>query len=206
MRKIWLLVGLVMIIFTGYEITISYAKYNSQAQGVAEENAGAWVITVNNTDIVTGNVQRTFVINQLTYLPNQYVADDVMAPASVGFFDIIVDPSGTSVAIRFDVNIDSTGLGINEALNIDSAYNVVNGVEIQNSMIKTTADTYTGTMSLSDVNAGNTATIRIYVKWQDTGDNDEEDTQIGDIKDVNLDLPILITVSQYMCEQIVEYQ
>jgi len=206
MKKIWLLVGIVLLIFTGYEIAISYAKYVSQAQGVAEEGAGAWAITVNDEDIVTGNTQKTFVIDQLTYLPNQYVADNVMAPASVGFFDITINPSGSSVAIRFDINIDSTGLGINDAIYIDSAFKIVNGVEVQNSMTKTTADTYTGTMSLSDVNLNQTTTIRVYVKWEETGENDEDDTLIGDLKNVNLDLPIVITVSQYMGEQIVEYQ
>lgn len=206
MKKTWLLIGILMLAFTIYEIATSYAKYLSETEGTAEKSSGAWEITVNNEDIVTGSTQKTFTIGQLTFLPNQYVADGVMAPASIGFFDITINPSGTSVAIRFDVNIDSTGLGINDAIIIDSAYKVVNGVEVQNSMIKTSADTYTGTMTLAEVNSNQTTTIRVYVKWEQTGLNDEEDTEIGDQRDINLDLPVYLTVSQYSGETITAYQ
>ena len=206
MRKTWLLIGILMIAFTIYEITTSYAKYLSEAEGTAEKNAGAWAIKINNSDIVSGSVQHTFVIGRLTLLPNQYVADGYMAPASVGFFDITIDPSGSSVAIRIDVDIDSTDLGINDAINIDSAYKVVNGTEIANSMVKTTADTYTGIMTLSEVNNNDTVSIRIYVRWSETGENDEEDTEVGDQRDLNLDLPVNVTVSQYVGETITPYQ
>ena len=206
MRKTWLLIGLIMIIFTAYEITSSYAKYTAEAEGTAEEYAGAWTISINNSDIVTGNGPHTFNISNVTFLPNPYIEAGFMGPSSIGYFEIVIDPSGSDTAVRYDISIDSTDFVINDSIKIDSVCIMDNGVEDDTEITRTTADTYTGVISLAEVNNGDTKTARVYIVWTDEGENDVGDTVIGDERDIQLDLPISVVVSQYLGETITAYQ
>ena len=52
MKKTWFLVGALMLLITTYEIISSYAKYTSEATGTIEKNAGAWMIKVNDSNLV----------------------------------------------------------------------------------------------------------------------------------------------------------
>ena len=207
MKRMWLLAGLLMFILVLYEITMSYAKYTASASGNATESAGAWAISINNSSIVTGNTTpNTFTVNNVTYLTNPYIEPGMMGPSSVGYFDFLIDPSGSSTAVRFDISIDSTDFGINDSIQIQSACKVVNGVEDFTAITRTAADVYTGIIPLSEVNNNQTTTARVYIVWLDTGENDEEDTEVGDERDVQLDLPVSVLVSQYLGETITEYQ
>ena len=206
MRKTWLLIGLIMIIFTAYVITSSYAKYTTEAEGTTEKDAGAWAVSINSTDVVTGNGPHTFNISNITFLPNPYIETGFMGPSSVGYFEIVIDPSGSDTAVRYDISIDSTDFVINDSIIIQSVCIMENGVEDDTEITKTTADTYTGIITLAEVNNGDTKTARVYIEWTDEGENDIGDTVVGDERDIQLDLPISVVVSQYMGETITAYQ
>ena len=206
MRKTWLLIGLIMIIFTAYVITSSYAKYTTEAEGTAEKDAGAWAVSINSTDVVTGNGPHTFNISNITFLPNPYIETGFMGPSSVGYFEIVIDPSGSDTAVRYDISIDSTDFVINDSIRIDSVCTIENGVEDDTEIVQTTADTYTGVFTLAEVNNGDTKTARVYIIWEEEGENDIGDTVVGDGRDIQLDLPISVVVSQYMGETITAYQ
>ena len=207
MKRMWLLVGSLMFIVALYEITMSYAKYTATASGNAIANAGSWAISINNSDIVNGNATpKTFTVSNVTYLTNPYIEPGMMGPSSVGYFDFLIDPSGSSTAVRFDISIDSTDFGINDSIQIQSACKVVNGVEDPTAITRTAANVYTGVIPLSEVNNNQATTARVYIVWLDNGDNDEGDTEVGDERDVQLDLPINVVVSQYSGETITAYQ
>lgn len=53
MRKIWILIGICMLLFTVFQIASTYAKYTTEATATTEKQAGAWVIKVNNETIST---------------------------------------------------------------------------------------------------------------------------------------------------------
>ena len=208
MRKIYILISLIMILFIIYQVTQTYAKYTSQGVANVMEQAGAWVIRVNNSDIASRNSTRQFQINSLTYTSNQYVLANKIAPSTSGYFEIIIDPSGSSVAIRYDVTLDLTELDDVDAINFDSAYVVVNGVETSG-IVRTGEYTYSGTISLSDVIANNTTTARFYIAWEDdgTGQNDEEDSRLGVDREIeDLELPVSVVVSQYTGETLTPYE
>ena len=197
-----------MLIVTIFVIANSYAKYIAEASGTIERQAGAWVIKVNDTDISSSSSETEFKIDKLTYKKNDYVEEGKIAPSSVGYFDVTIDPSGTSTAVRFDVTIDTTELGISDAINFTDAKLVVDGVESDKTLTRTAEKTYSGIISLDDVQKGVLTTARFYIKWDDeeTTLGDKSDSQIGSTKDVSLGLPIVVVVSQYLGETLEEYK
>ena len=53
MRKTWILIGIIMLLFTSYQIVTTYAKYTATATATAQKQAGAWVIKVNDDSITS---------------------------------------------------------------------------------------------------------------------------------------------------------
>jgi len=207
MKKVFILITLLMIIFTIYEITNSYAKYIANGTATSTKTAGAWVITVNNDDITGTSSTHEFTMNNLTYLDNEFVVEGKVAPSSEGYFDVDIDPTGTSVAIRFDVTIDTSELNISDLINFQSACKLVEGEEVSEGIIRTGANTYTGIISLEEVENGDITSARFYFKWEDAeGESgDIADSILGNERDISLGIPVEITVSQYSGETITEY-
>lgn len=207
MRKIWILLALIMILITAYQINTTYAKYLTQAQGIVEETIGPWVVKINGTNIATEADVQNFTINDLNYNSNNYVLDGKIAPGLLGYFDVVIDATEASVAVRYDVTIDFEQLNISDSIKFAKLVRVVNGVEDETGIIKTAESTYTGTISLADIETGTTNTIRVYLGWEDdgTGANDAEDSILGTTKDVQVAIPVEVKASQYLGEEIIEY-
>ncbi len=207
MKKTWVLVGIIMFLFTSYQIATSYAKYTAEADATVEKQAGAWVIKINDDDISNSNAQTTFDIDELVFPENEFVVDGKLAPASSGYFDVVIDPTGSSVAVRFDVTLDVSELNDYDAINFTAAYRVINGQEVSQGMVRTGSHTYSGIISLADVEAEMASTMRFYIGWEEEGDDegDEEDTHIGNIKDLSASLPVNVVVTQYSGGTLEEY-
>ena len=197
-----------MLLFTSYQIATTYAKYMTEATANVEKTAGAWVIKINDNDISNSNSETTFDIDELIFPESEFVVEGKLAPASSGYFDVVIDPTGTSVAVRFDVTLDVSGLSAYDAINFTAAYRVINGEEVSANMVRTGDHTYSGVISLDDVKNGVASTMRFYIGWEEdeTEEGDESDTQLGNIKDVTTKLPVNVVISQYSGETLEEYQ
>lgn len=208
MKKVWILSALIMLIFTFYQIHYTYAKYLTEASGQVQKSIGAWIVKVNGTNIATGTEKEKFVINQLQYNSNNYVLDGKIAPGLMGYFDVEIDATEASVAVIYDISINFSNLDVSDSIKFSKLVKVVDGVEEQTGIVKTGASTYTGTIDLSEIEQGKTVTVRVYIEWQDdkTGVNDEADSVLGNNIDLKVSIPVEVKVSQYMGEEIVEYQ
>ena len=209
MKKTWIILGIIMLLFTTFQIISSFAKYSTNATATMQKNAGAWVIKVNNQNITSssGAVQN-FVIGDLVYPENQYVVENKLAPASSGYFDIVIDPTGTSVAIRFDVTLDIQNLDEYDSIGFTDAFRVIEGEEDSEGLVRTGINTYSGIIDLDDIEDEIESTIRFYIGWEEeeTQSGDESDTQIGLTPGVSTDLPVTVVVTQYLGEQLIPYQ
>lgn len=207
MKKIWILSALIMILITFYQIGQTYAKYSSQAKGTVEETIGAWIVKINGENIATEEEVKTFTIEQLNYNSNNNVKEGKIAPGLLGYFDIIIDATEASVAVRYDVKIDFASLDISNAINFSKLVKVVDGVESSEGIIKTEENVYTGVVSLDDIKAGKTNTLRVYIEWTDnqTGENDEADSVLGTQKDIQVSIPVELKAMQYLGEELKEY-
>lgn len=208
MKKTWILIGILMLTITICIVAGSYAKYSSSASAHTETPAGAWIVKVNNTDISAENVITNFTISNLSYPNSQYVAQNKIAPGSNGYFDIVIDPTGCSTAIQYDVTLDTSELSLINSIRLESAALIVNGVEDVTGIVRTGENTYSGIIDLDDVKDETTSTVRFYIRWEDdgTGVNDNTDTAIGLTQNISAEIPVQVVVSQYRGETLEEYE
>ena len=75
-----------------------------------------------------------------------------------------------------------------------------------NTLVQTGENTYSGIISLADVQAGNKANVRCYVTWANDENKNEEDTAVGtgaELADISLSANVAVT--QYLGEELTPY-
>ena len=208
MKRIYTLLGIIMLLFTFYQVATSYAKYIAEATAVVEKQAGAWAIKVNNTDISNSNSETTFNVDNLIFPESAFVAENKLAPGANGYFEIVIDSTGSSVAVKYDVTLVVDNLNIIDSIRFTKACILVDGEEVEEGIIKTGENTYSGVISLEDVTNEVQTTLRFYIGWEEleNGQGDVADTELGLIKDISTNIPVDVVVTQYLGEPIIAMQ
>ena len=186
-KKIILLLALFSLFTCLYFIQSTYAKYITSTSGNVEAKIARWNILVNNTDI-TGNKTLT---NDITpvYLQSEHIAENVIAPTSSGYFDLVIDYSNVDVSFSYNISIKP-----NNVLNdfVPTAYQIDNGQKIN----LTNSTTITNDILYSETTK--TKRIRVYLEWVDdtrqTMDN-AADTKVTNEND-EVTLQVAITFTQ----------
>ena len=202
MKKVLKILTLIMLILTILKISDTYAKYYTKAHtGTLIQDVGQWIIKVNEMDIYSENGENVeFTANNFKNFSNPNATPDKISPSSTGYTDIVIDPTGTDVAVRYDIEIDLTGVS---SLAIEARLEMASG---DNTLVKTGENTYSGIISLSDVQAGNKANVRCYVTWINDENKNQEDSLAGmGEEQINLSISANVTVMQYLGEEITPY-
>lgn len=135
----------------------TYAIYKSSATGSTSVDAAAWVVKVNNTNIVTSSTH-TFDLGTVTWASSDHVTSGKIAPGSTGTVTLTLDATGTDVSLDYAVSIKSVK---------------VNNVEIQNVPISVSGSNLTGTILVSASNKE--ISIPLTLTWAGaTTDTDEK--------------------------------
>lgn len=169
----------------------SYALLETISSGNAEVNTGGWTIKVNEKNISSG-VTEKFTLNNITYdNTNTNIDEKYIAPGKSGYFDIILDPTGTEVAISYEIKVNL------EDTNYPS--NIKFSVEELNSSANITSEnnTFTGVISLEEVTKSKTITLRLHLNWENDEQFNEEDTSLGIVENNKFEIPITIVLNQY---------
>lgn len=189
----------IIIIFMIVLLFGTYSKYNNKAIGVAEEKIGQWIIKVNNLDITKENA--TFNINDINWNEEGTVKEGKVAPGMNGYFDVIIDPSGTEVSIKYSITIDVSCLSQNGGGIKITSISELGG----NNLIRTSENTYTGVIRLNEIQENTTNTIRAQIEWENIEENSEVDSIYGSEPEKIIELPVEVDVIQYQGETIEEY-
>lgn len=193
-KIIYLICG-VMVVVTLYEISNTYAVFQSDNELYVESSVARWNIYVNSKHVRTYN---SFLVDNFVVLENSKVADGKIAPGTSGYFDIVIDPSDTQVAFRYDLTFDFT--------NLDSNFVIEKIEEVNGDMVvRTGENTYSNIISLDDIENNVTNNIRVYIKWNNLEDENENDSLIGMVKDNTIKIPVVVMVTQYFDEELVSY-
>lgn len=196
MKKYLYMLSIIALIISLIVINNTYALLESNANATSNLGIGKWIIKLNNVDISKG-YSENFIIDNMIDSENENIEDGYIAPGKSGYFDIVIDPSGTEVAIRYDIqiNLESMNLPDNIKLSVDNLSN--------NTPIKTDNNRYSGIISLDDINKGNNITLRLNINWDNSDDNyNDTDTEYGMVQDNNFKIPITINLKQYLGEDI----
>ena len=184
-----------MIFISIYEIKNTYGLFESKKEIDIDKSVAKWNIYINDNNL---NTAETFTIDNFTFQETDTVAKDKIAPGILGWFDILIDARDTQVSIIYEITFDFTSLPSNITV---EKIEEINGREI----IKTGPNTYSNYITLDDINNNVKDTIRVYIKWNNDEENNENDTNIGIIKNNSIKIPVSITVSQYLNDTIEPY-
>lgn len=161
----------------------SYAKYKNQRQANSNLDIASWNIKLNNNYI---NTTQNVTIDPTWENQNTSTKDGVIAPGSIAYVDVKIDPSEVDVDFKYELTYSIPSTSDLKDLRIKS-YKINNGTEtIYNEAI-------TGNVTK---NSTTPTTIRIIILWDDSLSTNEADTNLGknsDSKTAKINLNIRFT-------------
>lgn len=159
MKKKLILLVVLSIILCLFFVQESLAKYITAADETANISIARWKILVNDEDIRDENAVNT-VINPV-FLGNDNIAENIIAPTSEGYFDLIIDAREADVSFKYKIS-----MSVNQNSSVKdlvATKYVVNGgepitMDINNQTIENT---------ILYGNNNSTINIRVYIVWND---------------------------------------
>ena len=148
----------------------SAAKYATNVNGSSTAYVAKWIIKVNDIDLT--HEEKTM-SNLVTLVPDNRdnVAAGKLAPGYGGYFDVVIDPTGTEVSFKYTLTIDTSKLPTDIVL---TGYNL--GTDgTKNDAEEITANTITREIRLPENSAftnEHIETVRVYWMWNDIRTND----------------------------------
>lgn len=170
-KKIQILLLTIAILFCILTVADTYSKYLTSASSTSDISIARWRILVNNQDI-RNNSDVSQVITPI-FLSNQHISNDIIAPTSQGYFDIIIDHSAADVSFNYEINI-STNENSSVTDIIATGYSINGGETIELEPGETISADVLNTTTVKVIN------LRIYITWDDSETNNmdnEEDTE-----------------------------
>lgn len=169
-KRITLLMACFSLLFTIVTINKTYAKYKTDISGESNINVARWRILVNNQDI--RNNSDTKAIITPTLIENENIKEGVIAPTSVGYFDIIIDCSAADVSFSYEI-----GTAVNATSSVNDI--VVTGYSIDDGEVIEIDNDSVISNNVYNKDNVNTISLRVYIKWDDSDTasmNNEADT------------------------------
>lgn len=171
-KRFILFLAIASLFFSMNMVQKTYAKYVTTSNGEANLNIARWDIVVNDEHIKNKEELSADITPQ--YAENPNVAEGVIAPGSIGYFDITINPTNTDVSFDFEISIDNEESDVTDLkllkYYIDSEDNIKDAEE--NEVIS-------DSININDKKA---KTVRIYVIWDEsineTMDN-IKDSEVG---------------------------
>lgn len=185
------------ILYTIYSIYDTYALLETNVSVVNDFNTAKWNININNTTL--SGEPTTFLVDKIEVVETDYNKENKLAPGTTGYFDIEIDPTDTDVSIRYDISFDFSSLS--DSIDVLSIQETMGG-----NLVKTAASTYTNVLTLTEIKEGKKNNIRVNIIWNNIEANNEQDSQLGLVYDNKIDIPVTITVTQYLGEEIIEFE
>lgn len=211
MKKILIILFLIMLIITFYQISSMYAYYLNELEGEYSNLLGVWLIKINEIDITTGeNIKFDITDEYFHQVNSDKVLENKIAPGEEVYCDLLIDSTSTDVSVRYNISLDAEEIQKNKGIEIkkiESFLQKSDGTgKKENKIVETSENIFTGTIPLQEIREGYLNTVRIFIKWENYEENNEQDTEIGMKENSNINIPIQINVSQYTGEEINSYQ
>lgn len=169
-----------------YLFQTSYAKYRKMIDGNISSNIASWKIVVN--DEIIGN-KKTLTNDIVPVFPgDEYTKDSVLAPGSVGYFDLIIDANDVDVSFNYEIIPEVSDESIIKDLKVNSY--IINPDENSANIPYNKEQAITGTIEHNSKNI----TIRVYIEWDDSEEATMDNTADTNAA-INDDGKALITTS-----------
>ena len=187
-KKIILLVAFFTLFLCLYSMQETYAKYLTTTNGDVKAKIARWNIVVNDTTIK--NNEKLAEEITPTFVENEHIAEDVIAPTITGYFDLVIDSSNVDDSYTYNIKINESDI-ISDF--VTKSYQIDDNTPIE---ITDKAAGITDTILYTDTERIHT--IRVFVEWNDDADtqtmDDDADTAVTfDNEEVTLDVAMTFT-------------
>ena len=176
--KLKILSVFVIFAFALSIVSNTYSRYVAAAEENIDLALANWQILLNDEDI-TNSSESAGLINPVI-LENENVANNKLAPSSVGYFDININASSVELSFNYNIKINN-----NEILNdlIITKYKIIEeGTDPEEvEYINVVDNEINGTIDYSEETTIKPFTIRVFFEWfegTNESSNDESDTEI----------------------------
>lgn len=195
-NRILIILSIILVFITIYIIRDTYGLFESKNKMIMDSNIAKWNVLINGLDIKSGN---NFIVDTINIENSDDVLDGKIAPGGKGYFDIVINPTNTETSILYSVTFDFSKLI--SVFTIDKIEELTSG-----NLIRTGENTYSKVITLDEIKNEVINTIRVYIKWDNIEDKNEEDSKVGLISNNFINIPVSVSVVQYLGESIEEYQ
>lgn len=195
-NRILIILSIILVFITIYIIRDTYGLFESKNKMIMDSNIAKWNVLINGLDIKSGN---NFIVDTINIENSNDVLDGKIAPGGRGYFDIVINPTNTETSILYSVTFDFSKLI--SVFTIDKIEEITSG-----NLIRTGENTYSKVITLDEIKNEVINTIRVYIKWDNIEDKNEEDSKVGLISNNFINIPVSVSVVQYLGESIEEYQ
>lgn len=165
---------LVMVLLTTSMIAGTFAKYTSEAYGTNTARVAKWSFEVNDADIATTDkftfdLFKTINDTDGTTEGDVKKADQIIAPGTSGFFELVLENT-SEVTAKYGIVYTITNTA-----GIPLKYSVDGGKSWTDTLVNVDADD-----SKTKIDMGKSSTIKVQWKWDYARDNgDIYDTTLG---------------------------
>lgn len=195
-KRILIILSIILVFITIYIIRDTYGLFESKNTMIMDSGVAKWNVLINGTDIKSGD---NFIVDTVNIDSSDNVLGGKIAPGTKGYFDIVINPTDTETSILYSITFDfSQVVG---SITIDKIEELTSG-----NLIRTGENTYSKIITLEEIENKVINTIRVYIKWNNIEENNEEDSKIGTIKDNFISISVSVSVIQYLGEPVEEYQ
>ncbi len=185
-RKAKVLTALISLSICLCLMSTTYSRYVSDTTGNIEALFARWQILVNNTDI-TGSTESTITFEPIIE-ENNYIAQNVIAPTSKGYFDIDIDSTNVDVSFKYSIDMQIENENIPDLM--ITKYSIIPDSYIEGDTIEVvnlTESTITNTLLFDKETEAfkfKPFMIRVYFEWYEGESeqmDDEADSLVGNL-------------------------
>ncbi len=167
-RKFVLLIACICLFLSVTTLQDTYAKYTSAVNETTNISVARWRILVNNYDIRNSSTTSNLITP--VFAGNTNIASGVIAPTATGYFDIVIDATGTDLSFSYTIDIENS---VNSLISDV----VISNCTLNGSPITISNGVVTGNVRLNDQRVN---TLRVYIEWFDgAGENMDNEADTG---------------------------
>lgn len=189
--KLKVLIVFAVLAFTLSIVSNTYSRYVAAAEESIDLALANWQILLNDEDITTSS-SSVGSINPVI-LENENVANNKLAPSSVGYFDIDIDASSVELSFNYNIKINK-----NEVLDdlLITKYKLIEegSNPEETDYINVVNNEINGTFDYSDKNTNKSFKVRVFFEWFDGNDEESDDASDTEIISNNNSLTLDATI------------
>lgn len=163
MLQVFLIAILIVLCLFFLKSRVTYTSYESEVEGKVASPIANWIISIDGKTITEEEEVAGIKIDDISWY-NDYARGNKVAPGSTGEMTISIDPSGTDVAIYYELEV------IDKTVDDTKFLKVTNIYFDNNELTKIDVNKYMGVLSLSDIRNGVKPQMKFDVIWESTED------------------------------------